>query len=637
MSKDKRKKKYDATRIRVLGGIEAVRKRPAMYIGDTTVRGLHHLVEEVVANSVDEAMAGRAKRIDVRLNADGSCSVTDDGDGIPVDIHAQTGKPALEVVMTTLHAGGKFDNETYKVAGGLHGVGVSCVNALSEWLTADIRKEGFLYFQEYRRGLPVTGVEKRGATKKQGTKITFKPDPEIFDTTEFSYEVITSRLRELAFLNSGLKITIQEEASGRNEEFLYKGGLKAFVQHLNRERDVIHRDVIYITGEGDGGLLFEAAIQYNDGYNETVLSFANNINTHEGGTHLSGFRSALTRTLNNYGKDRKVFKDGKQLSGDDYREGLTAVISVKLPNPQFEGQTKTKLGNRDVQGTVESLTNEALATYCEEHPSTAKSICTKAYDASRAREAARKARDLARRKGMLSNSGLPGKLADCSSRDVESTELFLVEGDSAGGTAKEGRDRTFQAILPLRGVVLNVEKTTLDKVLANEEIRTMISAIGVGIGADEIKAESARYGKVIIMTDADVDGSHIRTLILTFLYRHMRELIERGYVYIAQPPLYRVKKGKTELYAFSDEERDRHQERLGKTGTSIQRYKGLGEMNPEQLWKTTMDPETRTLLRVDLEDGAGADHIFSILMGDQVEPRRKFIEENAKYVRNLDV
>ncbi len=825
---------YTADRIRVLDGIEAVRKRPAMYIGDTSTRGLHHLIEEVIANSVDEAMAGHCKTIEIVFGVDGSCSITDDGSGIPVDVHEQTGKSALEVVMTVLHAGGKFDHDTYKVSGGLHGVGVTCVNALSEWMTTEVRRGGFVYFQGYARGLPVTPVEKRGKTKSRGTKQTFKPDPEIFETTEFSYDLIASRARELAFLNKGLRFTVRDERTDKSDVFHFEGGLRSFVEHLNRDKHTIHPEVIYLEKQ-EGPFYVELALQYNDGYSETVLSFANNINTHEGGTHLSGFRAALTRTLNQYGKSLGVFKEGEQLTGEDYREGLTAVVSLKLPDPQFEGQTKTKLGNRDVQGIVEQLTNELLGTYCEEHPRTAKSICAKAGEAARAREAARKARDLARRKGALGGGDLPGKLADCSSRDVETTELFLVEGISAGGTAKQGRDRVFQAILPLRGVVINVEKTTLDKVLANEEIRTLVSALGTGIGVEDFDKTKIRYNKIIIMTDADVDGAHIRTLLLTFFFRQMPSLIDEGHVYVAQPPLYKVKRrgkeqyiyddralqvwllslgtdgakleieweagkstllgaadlkkllglcermeqhaavlrrrgmkiqdylrlhrngefpiyavrteGRTqfmyteeELRAFLDAEaqqkgeveivegnggngnaekpaadaapaektpRDEdegeatparaaavqiielHEGRelrktieqlealaftiedflrdkgdrpvyrlltdgdpvevhslsevlpavreLGRRGLEIQRYKGLGEMNAEELAETTMNPALRTLLRVSIKEAGEADHLFTILAGKDVAPRRKYIEEHALEVRNLDV
>lgn len=814
-------KKYDARNIRVLGGIEAVRKRPAMYIGDTSTRGLHHLVEEVVGNAVDEAMAGECDTIEIVLRADGSCSVSDNGRGIPVDTHSGTGKSALEVVMTMLHAGGKFDDQSYKVSGGLHGVGVSCVNALSVWLTAEVRLDGYVYFQEYARGEPITSVERRGSTKSRGTRITFKADPEVLDSTELSYDLIAARARELAFLNSGLTIRIMDERSEKAEAFRYDGGLKAFVEHLNRDKDTLHRDIIHLQKE-EGPYIVEMALQYNDGYSETVLTFANNVNTHEGGTHLSGFRAALTRTLNQYGRNHNVLKNGEQLSGEDYREGLTAVLSIKLPNPQFEGQTKAKLGNREVQGLVEQLTNDLLGTYCEEHPGTAKVICSKAGEASRAREAARKARDLARRKGALTGTDLPGKLADCSTRDVEKSELFLVEGISAGGTAKQGRDRVFQAILPLRGVVLNVEKTTLDKVLANEEIRTLVTALGTGIGTEEFNPEKIRYGKVIIMTDADIDGAHIRTLLLTFFFRQMSALIEQGRIYVAQPPLYKVKRKSHQEYIFDDrhlqtslmalgvqatrlvidwgngsktaldpedleklillcERMESHsrvlrrrginlveylrlrkegsfpiysvrtvdctqymyseeelkafleasrrkgeveiladdgtgaQERAhqasetaesdqtiavrivelheaselkktieqlealgfkaedfargetqagasysltsngeslllhslsdvlpavreaGRSGLDIQRYKGLGEMNAEELAETTMAPGKRTLLRVRFGDAAEADHIFTVLAGKDVARRRQYIEEHALDVRNLDV
>jgi len=826
--------KYDATNIRVLGGIEAVRKRPAMYVGDTGARGLHQLVEEVVANAVDEAMAGQCTAIEIVLRADGSCTVSDNGRGIPVDIHKDTGKSALEVVMTMLHAGGKFDQQSYKVSGGLHGVGVSCVNALSAWLTAEVRRDEQVYFQEYAQGVPVTPLERRGKSTTCGTRITFKPDPEIFGTVSLSYEMISSRARELAFLNKGLRISVMDERTDRSEEFHFEGGLEAFVEYLSRDKNVIHRDVIYLQKRYQAYFV-EIALQYNDGYSETVLSFANNINTHEGGTHVSGFRAALTRTLNQHGRTSGALKDGIQLSGEDYREGLTAVVSIKLPEPQFEGQTKTKLGNREAQSVVEQLTNHLLGTYCEEHPATTRAICSKAGEAARAREAARRARDLARRKGGLTITDLPGKLADCSSREVESAELFLVEGISAGGTAKQGRDRMFQAILPLRGVVLNVEKTTLDKVLANEEIRTLVSALGTGIGSEEFNPAKIRYGKVVIMTDADIDGAHIRTLLLTFFFRQMPALIEQGRIYIAQPPLFKVKRKKQEEYIFderqlhdrllklgldgarlvvnwgrgkktdlgtddlqtllslcermeahamvlkrrglamdgylqlrrngafplyavhtaeethylySDEElqsflaeeqrrkgeveileetgRTRKTEaeaadsavrppseadtspaaapdkaqavqiveihesremrktlerleglgftredflrnrraktpvynlinnsdmikayslseilsavrKLGRKGVEIQRYKGLGEMNAEELAETTMNPATRTLLRVSIQDAGEADHIFTLLAGKEVAARRKYIEDHAHEVRNLDV
>jgi len=805
---------YTAESIRVLGGIEAVRKRPAMYIGDTGTRGLHHLVEEVVANSVDEAMAGRCSHIEIVLGADGSCSVNDDGGGIPVEIHPEQGKSALEVVMTVLHAGGKFDHTVYKVSGGLHGVGVSCVNALSEWLTVEVRRDGYVYFQEYERGVPVTGVERRGRSKGRGTRVTFKPDPEIFEETDISYAVVAARARELAFLNSGLHISVHDERTGQSESFCFDGGLRAFVQHLNRDKATIHDDVIYLRKEVAGQIITEIAMQYNDGYTETVLSFVNNVNTHEGGTHLSGFRAALTRTFNQYGRSLGIFREGEQLTGEDYREGLTAVISLKIPDPQFEGQTKTRLGNRDVHGLVEAMVNELLGAYCEENPRSARAIITKASEAARAREAARKARDLARRKGALSTADLPGKLADCSSRDVESSELFIVEGISAGGTAKQGRDRTFQAILPLRGVVINVEKTSLDKVLANEEIRTLITALGTGIGTEEFDLKGLRYGKVIIMTDADVDGAHIRTLLLTFFFRQMPQLIEAGRVFIAQPPLYKVRRKGREEYVFDDrrlqrqlldlglegvtlvvrwgqgketrfganelrrlvelcerlealatilprrglklteylalqrdgalpryavrangqthymyseeelqaflKEQEQHRgeveivsadgaeekeageevrrlavqiiefhERqearrtveelialgftvedfleegkgptyelisdgeaicvrrlsdllpvlrdLGRRGMEIQRYKGLGEMNAEELAQTTMNPASRTLARITIADAAEADHIFNILAGKDVAKRREYIERHALDVRNLDI
>jgi DNA gyrase subunit B len=795
---------YDAQTIRVLGGIEAVRKRPAMYIGDTSVKGLHHLVHEVVDNSVDEAMAGHCTAIQVTIENDGSVSVADDGRGIPVDMHKEVKKPALEVVMTTLHAGGKFDHRSYKVSGGLHGVGVSVVNALSEHLEAEVWRDGTVYRQSYSRGRPAAEVDKLGTTKRRGTKITFKPDPEIFDTTRFSYDVLAKRLRELAFLNKGLKITMTEEETEKTETFHYKGGIKAFVQLLNEEKDTLHKDVIYFEKE-DQDIVIEGALQYNDGYGENVFSFVNNINTIEGGTHLSGFRSAITRTVNFYAKQHNMLKKESPPSGDDMREGLTAVISVKVPDPQFEGQTKSKLGNREVQGIVEAATNEALGTYFEEHPGTGRSIATKALLASRAREAARKARDLTRRKGALESGSLPGKLADCSTKDVTTSEIFLVEGDSAGGSAKQGRQREFQAILPLRGKILNVEKAGIDKVINYEGIRTMVSALGTGLGKADFNIEKLRYGKVIIMTDADIDGSHIRTLLLTFFYRYMEELIKQGHVYLAQPPLYRVQrkgdaqyvynpsdltrtlvklglksselkvkgvkepvkgkmlevlvdilveleshisflahqgtdfdtlmswrrkedgrlprfraafgddtrrfydeaemkdfikkeqaKRKKELavYAEGDEheegedyvvigelrecapieqiilavekacgkdafsEKDGHMElitdsgeaalrsardildavkKTGQKGIDIQRYKGLGEMNPDQLWETTMDPDRRILKRIGVEDAVKADKMFTVLMGTKVEPRREFIEKHALEVRDLDI
>jgi len=805
---------YDATAIRALGGIEAVRKRPAMYIGDTTSKGLHHLVEEVVCNSVDEALAGYCKNITIKIHLDNSVTIIDDGRGIPVDLHKETNKPALEVVMTMLHAGGKFEHKSYKTSGGLHGVGISVVNALSEWLEAEVRRNGHVYFQRYEKGEVITPLETRGVTKKKGTKIVFKPDPEIFENASFCYETIAKRLREYAFLNKGIKITLTDERTDKSEEFQYDGGIKAFVKELNNGKGLVHKDIIYIEKEEDD-IIVEVALQYNDGYNENIYTFANNINTVEGGTHLSGFRAGLTRTFNTYLKNKKIQSDEKAPTGEDYREGLTAVISVKLPDPQFEGQTKTKLGNREVQGIVEAIVSEQLGTYCEETPATAKAIINKGIDAARAREAARKARDLTRRKGALSSSNLPGKLADCSSRDFETSELFVVEGISAGGTAKQGRDRTFQAILPLKGVILNVEKARIDKMLSNEEIRTLISALGTGIGIDDFNLDNLRYKKIIIMTDADIDGAHIRTLLLTFFFRQMIHLIEKGHIYIAQPPLYKIKKRKRQAYIFDDKElqrnlisfgaegtvleisngqtekmeshklekllplllqmeehikilnkkglslekflnlrnketgnlplykvtykdetlylcseeelehyiKNKQQEEgkeleileeddlietkpvkeggvigvieyhvskeiekavkkiedfgfsideyfhghngkkpkyklisgdfeisafslndilekvreLARKGMEIQRYKGLGEMNAEELAETTMNVNSRTLLKVKVEDAAKADAIFSTLAGKDVQRRREFIEKHALEVRNLDV
>ncbi len=808
--------KYDAQNITVLGGLDAVRKRPAMYIGDTVARGLHHCVYEVVDNSVDEALAGYCNHIHVHLNADGSCSINDDGRGIPVDMHATEKKPAVEVVLTTLHAGGKFDHNSYKVSGGLHGVGVSCVNALSEWFEVEVRRDGKVHHQRFERGLPVSKLETIGKTKGTGTKITFYPDNTIFQVTEFNWDTLAARLREIAFLNKGLEIKFSQEEPAREEIFKYKGGIGEFVEHLNRNKNALHPKVIYVERERDN-IAVEIAMQYTDAYAENLFSFANNINTIEGGTHLSGFRSALTRTVNSYARANKLIKDDKvSMSGDDIREGLTAVVSVKVPDPQFEGQTKTKLGNGEVAGIVESIVNDELATYFEEHPNVARRVIEKGMLAARAREAARKARDLTRRKSALDSGSLPGKLADCSERDPAITELFIVEGDSAGGSAKQGRDRRFQAILPLRGKVLNVEKARLDKILNNNEIRTMITAIGTGIGKEEFNIEKLRYHKIVIMTDADVDGLHIRTLLLTFFYRQMPELIERGHVFIALPPLYKIKRKKREQYLDSDKEltdillelgtedlglvtedgkpvcndkqlqeiltalgeiediarrldrkgidfqdylshRDpqkgllpqyrvevRHAHgieykfvateselrsyceqmekqlgdqleiftegngngasaaskhprvqwveifsanplakqvsilekrgfsvdqlaqseaplfylsdskdekipihslqglldtvrEMGRKGLQIQRYKGLGEMNPEQLWETTMDPQCRKMDRVVLEDVVKADEIFTILMGDEVEPRRNFILSNALNVRNLDI
>lgn len=799
--------KYDAESIKVLEGIEAVRKRPSMYIGNTSFYGLHHLVEEVVANSIDEAMAGYCKNIWVRLNLDKSVSIIDDGRGIPVDKHVEMNKSALEVVMTTLHSGGKFEHKAYQVSGGLHGVGISVVNALSAWLEAEIRRDGNVYFQRYEKGEVKSPLEVRGSTKKNGTKIVFLPDNEIFDSIEVCYDTVVKRLRELAFLNKGICIYIHDEKMDKSETFKYEGGISEFVEYLNEGKNTIHKDIIYFEKEHDN-INVELALQYNDGYNEMVLSFANNINTIDGGTHLSGFKSALTRTLNNYAKNRNLLKGDKPPTGDDYHEGMTAVISVKIPDPQFEGQTKTKLGNREVQGIVESIVNEQLTIYCEEKPSSTKLIIGKAIEAAMAREAARKARDITRRKGTLNNANLPGKLADCSSKDVLSTELYLVEGISAGGSAKQGRDRRFQAILPLKGVIINVEKARIDKMLGNEEIRTLICALGTGIGIDEFNLKNIRYGKVIIMTDADIDGAHIRTLLLTFFFRHMVQLIDAGHIYIAQPPLYKVKRRKKYEYVYDDktlqkillkigfddavldisdrkieknEMRDlldilikidnsmllinkkgvsfedylknrnsdrflpvykvdfkdkvnyfykdeelneyisSNQNEYGKnlevleedeffsekhdietiikitkfhenkevednfkslekfgltvndyTGSNsylklklkfeeeefqlkalneilkvikdtkkkdveIQRYKGLGEMNGEELFETTMNPVSRTLLKVKIEDAIKADSIFSILAGKDVKLRKEYIEKHALDVKNLDV
>jgi len=632
---------YTAQGIQVLKGLEAVRKRPAMYIGDTSVRGLHHLVYEVVDNSIDEALAGYCDRISVTIGSDDTITVTDNGRGIPVDMHEAEGKPALEVVMTSLHAGGKFDNGSYKVSGGLHGVGVSCVNALSIWLKADVNRDGKSYFQEYRRGLPVDEMKEVGVYDGDGTgtTVTFRPDPEIFSATVFSFDTLKVRLRELAFLNRGVEISIEDKRTEkeRRKLFRYEGGIVEYVRWLNESRNVICNEPVYFEGEREG-VQVEIAMDYNDGYSENLYTFANNINTHEGGTHLSGFRAGLTRTINAYAQKNSLLKkEFKALTGDDVREGLTAIVSVKIPEPQFEGQTKTKLGNTEVKGLVEQLVNSRLAEYLDEHPQEAKAVVNKCISAAHSREAARRARDLTRRKSALDSASLPGKLADCSSRDPEECEIYLVEGDSAGGSAKQGRDRRFQAILPLKGKILNVEKARLDKMLANDEIKTIITALGTGIGLGIFDLSKLRYNKIIIMTDADVDGSHIRTLILTLFFRHFREIIEGGHMYIAEPPLYRVKKGKEEVYAYSDDQKDRIVEQMGKKGVYVQRYKGLGEMNPDQLWETTMDPAHRTMTRVNLQDAADADHIFTILMGDEVEPRRRFIEENAGQIRLEDL
>lgn len=631
---------YGAAQIQVLEGLEAVRKRPGMYIGSTSSRGLHHLVYEVVDNSIDEAMAGYCNKVEVIIQTDNSITVTDNGRGIPVGMH-ETGKPAVEVVLTVLHAGGKFGGEGYKVSGGLHGVGVSVVNALSEWLEVEIKRDGKIHHQRYERGKAVTKLTVIGTSTDTGTKVSFKPDYEIFEDLVYSFEVLAHRLRELAFLNKGLLIVIKDERNEETNEFKYDGGIISFVEYLNQNKNCFHQPPIYIQGE-DKDSHVEIALQYNDGYTETLISYVNNINTPEGGTHLSGFKSALTRSINDYGKKMNLIKENEvSLSGDDIREGLTVVISVKIREPQFEGQTKSKLGNSEVRGLVDSLFAEGLSEYLGENPAVAKRIIEKAVMAARARDAARKARELTRRKNALEISALPGKLADCSIKDPALCEIYLVEGDSAGGSAKQGRDRRFQAILPLRGKIINVEKARLDKILGNEEIRTMITAFGTGIGEEDFDFDKARYHKIIIMTDADVDGAHIRTLLLTFFYRYMKPLIKNGMVYIAQPPLYKLKKGRNEQYAYNDAELDRILAQIGREGVAIQRYKGLGEMNPEQLWETTMNPESRTLLQVSLEmaEAAGyeAEQIFTILMGDKVEPRRRFIEEHAHEVKNLDL
>jgi DNA gyrase subunit B len=635
---------YDAGQIQVLKGLEAVRKRPGMYIGSTSGRGLHHLVYEVVDNSIDEAMAGYADQIDVIIHKDNSITVIDNGRGIPVDVHPIEKVPGVELAMTVLHAGGKFDKNSYKVSGGLHGVGVSVVNALSTQLKVWIKRGGQEHYMDFARGITTTKLKamRKVAKNDTGTKVWFSPDPTIFTDLVYDYDILATRLRELAFLNKGVTISFTDERPDpvRSETFHAKGGLKEFIAFLSKNRKALHSDIVHIETERDD-IEIELAMQYNDGYNDNIFSFVNNINTVEGGTHLTGFKSALTRVVNQYAQKGNFLKKADfTLSGDDVREGLTAVLAVRVREPQFEGQTKTKLGNSEVETAVKTVVNEHLATYLEEHPRSANIIVEKAVSAARAREAARKARDLTRKKSALEGNVLPGKLADCSLSDPSLCELYLVEGDSAGGSAKQGRDRSFQAILPLRGKIINVEKARIDKVLSNEEIRTIITAIGTGI-KDDFQVDQSRYHKIIIMTDADVDGAHIRTLLLTFFFRQMRELIDAGYVYIAQPPLYRVAKGKEEQYAYSEEERDAYMSRMGngdgRGSVSIQRYKGLGEMNPDQLWDTTMDPERRTLLKVDMEDAVKADEIFQTLMGDSVEPRRLFIESNAKFVRNLDV
>ena len=634
---EQNKQSYDENQIQVLEGLEAVRKRPGMYIGSTSSRGLHHLVYEIVDNSIDEALAGFCKNIKVTINKDNSIQVIDDGRGMPVGMHPKMKKPTVEVIMTVLHAGGKFGGGGYKVSGGLHGVGASVVNALSDKCIVTVKREGHIWQQEYHRGKVVTDLNIVGNTDETGTEVYFKPDEEIFDEIVYDFEVLSQSLRELAFLNKGISITLIDERNDKEEEYYYEGGIKSFVEYLNRNKEPLHEQTIYVEGIKDG-VSVEVALQYHDGYNENIFSFANNIDTIEGGTHLVGFKTALTRVLNDYGKKFGHLKENdKNLSGDDIREGLTAVISVKIGEPQFEGQTKTKLGNSEVRGIVDSIVGEGMSIFLEENPLVGKTIIDKALMAARAREAARKARELTR-KSVLERSSLPGKLADCSSKDPRECEIYIVEGDSAGGSAKQGRDRKFQAILPLRGKILNVEKQRLDRILNADTIRSMITAFGAGIGTD-FDIEKIRYNRIIIMTDADVDGAHIRTLLLTFFYRYMRELIDGGHVYIAQPPLYKISKGKNEAYAYSDEELEQILNEFGGRDNSvdIQRYKGLGEMNAEQLWDTTMDPEKRILLKATIEDAMAADEIFTILMGDKVEPRREFIQQNAKKVSNLDI
>lgn len=630
------KGQYGAGQIQVLEGLEAVRKRPSMYIGSISARGLHHLVYETVDNSIDEALAGYCDAIDVTIHSDNSITVRDNGRGIPVEMH-KVGKPAVEVVMTILHAGGKFGDGGYKVSGGLHGVGVSCVNALSEHMEVEVRRSGKIYGIEFSRGKTVVPLYEKGTTEETGTTVHFKPDPTIFTELIYIYETLRLRIRELAFLNKGIRINLNDERTGKQESFHYEGGIIEFVKYVNENKDKLHDDPIYIEGIKDTNIV-EVALQYCDTYTENLFTFVNNINTEEGGTHLSGFKQAMTRTINDYARKIGALKDGEEnLSGDDVREGMTAVISIKIQEPQFEGQTKTKLGNSEIRPIVDNLVSEGLGEFFEENPVIAKRIVEKSILSARARMAARKARELTRRKSALEISSLPGKLADCQSKDASETEIYLVEGDSAGGSAKQGRDRRFQAILPLRGKILNVEKARLDKILSSDEIRNMITAFGCGIGED-FDLEKARYGKIIIMTDADVDGAHIRTLLLTFFYRYMQPLIKEGHVFIAQPPLYLVRKGQKHLYAYSDDELQTVLDEVGRDSNPyIQRYKGLGEMNPEQLWETTMNPDGRTILQVHLEDAAEADAIFSILMGDKVEPRRQFIEANAGKVRNLDL
>lgn len=628
---------YNAEQIQVLEGLEPVRKRPGMYIGTTSLRGLHHLVYEIVDNSIDEALAGYCTQIDIVIGEDNTIMVSDNGRGMPVDMHSKSNKPAVEVIHTVLHAGGKFGGGGYKVSGGLHGVGASVVNALSEWMIVEVKRNGKIYKIEFSRGKTTSELSIIGETDENGSKTTFKPDAQIFDETVFDFQTLEYRLREMAFLNKGIRISLTDERieTAKKSIFYYEGGIKEFVTYLNKNRTSIHDNVIYRETQVEGNTV-EIAVQYTDGYTENIYTFANNINTHEGGTHLSGFKSALTKSINDYARKKGFLKEKEEnLTGEDIREGITGIISVKLPEPQFEGQTKTKLGNNDIRGVVESVASDMFSEFLEENPNEGKIICEKCIRASKAREAARKARELTRRKGLLDGMTLPGKLADCSERDPSKTEVYIVEGDSAGGSAKQGRDRATQAILPLRGKILNVEKANFSRIFNSAEIRAMITAFGCGIG-DEFDVEKLRYHKIMIMTDADVDGAHIRTLLLTFFFRYMRPLIEEGYIYIAQPPLYKISKGKSIQYAYSDQELQKILEDSGRN-VDIQRYKGLGEMNPEQLWETTMDPENRIILRVGIDDAVEADMIFSTLMGEKVDPRREFIEENARYVTNLDV
>lgn len=628
---------YNASSIKVLKDLEGVRKRPAMYIGDTGERGLHHLVFEVVDNSIDEAMVGYCDRIDITVHKDNSVTVSDNGRGIPIDLHLDEMKAAVEVVMTTLHAGGKFDKKSYRISGGLHGVGISVVNALSAWMEVQVARDGYVWTQLYKRGGAASKLKKGKKRKTTGTIISFYPDEEIFKEIRFIYDILASRLRELAFLNKGIRIKLSFEPDNKTVVFKYSGGIKEFIEYMDKNKNPIHKHPIYINKEIDDCII-EAALQFNDSYTENIFSYANNINTIEGGTHLSGFKSAITRSINQYSKDHNLIKHNEpKLLGEDIRDGLTAVISVNLPEPQFEGQTKTRLGDREIQGLVESVVSEGISVYLEEHPTAAKKIIEESNVAARSRIAAKKARDLTRRKSALDSSSLPGKLADCTSTDPKISELFIVEGDSAGGSAKQGRDRTYQAVLPLRGKLLNVEKSRLNKILNNETIRTLIASLGVGVGKDEFKYNKLRYNKIIIMTDADIDGAHIRTLLLTYFFRYAKELITHGNLYIAQPPLYQLRKGKSARYAYSEKDKEKFIKELGGDNVKIQRYKGLGEMNPTQLWETTMDPEERVLRRVTVEDAIEADRLFDILMGKEVEPRKEFILLNAAFVENLDV